>query len=482
MAPAESPLTTNPQGTMQYVVKRRNRLFVNHPFFSRLVGMILLGLLLTGCEIFGTEDEAGSDLDEQLRTRLVEASDGKGLSFFLLPESDDFNAIPQDPNNPITAEKVVLGRFLYHETGLLTDPERPEGMFTASCASCHHAQAGFQANLKQGIGDGGTGFGQYGEGRLDNPAYGPDLDVQPIRTPTALNVAYQELMLWNGQFGGVGGNLGTEAQWTAETPKETNHFGFHGVETQAIAGLRVHRMGTIDASMVYENATYKQLFEDAFPSVPKEERMTVENAGLAIAAYERTLLANGAPFQRWLRGNLGAMTEVQKHGALLFFGKAGCVDCHTGPALNSMTFHALGMRDLEGSGVYGDFKQEDIEATRWGRGGFTQRAEDMYAFKTPQLYNLTDSPFYGHGGEFNTLKEVIEYKNAASPSNPLVPAEHLADAFRPLNLTEQEVADLTAFLEGALYDSDLMRYVPASLPTGNCFPVNDPEAKADLGC
>ncbi len=467
---------------MQYVETRSAPRFVLPPSISRIAGVLLMGLLLTGCEVLGSDDDAGSDLDDQLRSRIVEASDGSGLSFFVLPESDDFNAIPQDPNNPITAEKVALGRFLYHETGLLTDPERPEGMFTASCASCHHAQAGFQANKRQGIGEGGLGFGQFGEGRRDNPAYGYDLDVQPIRTPTTLNAAYQELMLWNGQFGGAGMNRGTEAQWTEGTPKETNYLGHHGVETQAIAGLRVHRMGLIDSSMVYENATYKQLFAEAFPDIPKDERMTVENAGLAIAAYERTLLANGAPFQRWLRGDLGAMDEAQKHGALLFFGKALCVECHTGPALNSMTFFALGMRDLESAGIHGDFTPEDLDATRRGRGGFTKRAEDMYAFKTPQLYNLTDSPFYGHGAEFRTLREVVEYKNAASPSNPLVPADLLADAFRPLSLTQQEVADLTAFLEGALYDANLMRYVPDALPTGNCFPVNDAEAQEDLGC
>ena len=467
---------------MQYVVRHPGRRFVIHPFIPNLLSVLLIGLLLTGCEVFGSDDDAGSDLDDQLKARLVEASDGSGISYFMLPASDDLNAIPQDPTNPITAEKVALGRLLYHETGLLTDPKREEGRFTAACASCHHVQAGFQANRMQGIGEGGMGFGQYGEGRHDNPAYGSDLDVQPIRTPTTLNSAYQKLMLWNGQFGGVGANLGTEAQWTADTPKETNHLGHHGVETQAVAGLTVHRMGLIDESMVYENATYKQLFAEAFPDVPEDERITVANAGLAIAAYERTLLANEAPFQRWLRGDLGAMDEAQKHGALLFFGKAQCVECHTGPALNSMTFYALGMSDLEGSGVHGEFKPEDIEATRRGRGGFTQRNEDLYAFKTPQLYNLGDSPFYGHGAEFRTLKEVVLYKNAASPSNPNVPAEYLADAFRPLNLTQQEVDDLTAFLEGALYDPDLMRYVPDALPSGNCFPVNDAEAKADLGC
>ena len=151
-----------------------------------------------------------------------------------------------------------------------------------------------------------------------------------------------------------------------------------------------------------------------------------------------------------------------------------------GPALNSMTFHALGMQELSGAGTYGDFS--DDETTRLGRGGFTQREEDMYAFKTPQLYNLTDSPFYGHGAEFHSLREVAVYKNRAVPSNPEVPASRLAPAFQPLGLTDQKIDALVAFLSNALYDPNLMRYVPAALPSGNCFPVNDAQARADLGC
>ena len=66
------------------------------------------------------------------------------------------------------------------------------------------------------------------------------------------------------------------------------------------------------------------------------------------ALFERTVRANQAPFQRWLRGDRKAMSIEEKEGALLFFGKAQCDACHSGPALNSMTFHALGMADLEG--------------------------------------------------------------------------------------------------------------------------------------
>ena len=144
----------------------------------------LLALLFTGCEFFDHYDTGGSHLDENLEAVLVEASEGNGVSYFLLPESDDFYAIPQDPNNPVTPVKVELGKLLFHETGLLVNPKRPEGRLTASCASCHHAGAGFQAGRRQGIGEGGSGFGVRGERRQKHPDYAADeLDVQPIRSP-----------------------------------------------------------------------------------------------------------------------------------------------------------------------------------------------------------------------------------------------------------------------------------------------------------
>ena len=440
-----------------------------------LVLVLFLAGFLTGCDLFGGGDN-NDDLDEQLEEALLDAAGDAGISYFNMPASDDFASIPQDPNNQVTESKVELGRLLYHETALLVNNVRPEGRFTASCASCHNAKAGFQAGRIQGIGEGGIGFGERGEERINHPDYAFDeLDVQPIRTPSAMNGAYQVVNLWNGQFGAVGPNVGTEASWTAETPKATNHLGFQGLETQAIAGLTVHRMGDIDSTIAVSHPTYTQLFEEAFPG----EDITTENAGLAIAAYERTLLANQSPFQLWLDGNRDAMTNQEKRGAILFFEKAACVDCHTGPALNSMTFYALAMNDLQGQGVYGNHTMAN---ERLGRASFTGRTEDEYKFKTPQLYNLTDSPFFGHGGTFKNVREVIEYKNEAIPQNSAVPESQLAEEFVPLELSSEEVDDLVAFIETGLHDGNLERYVPNGLPSGNCIIVNDTQSQSDLGC
>ncbi|WP_296382971.1 cytochrome c peroxidase [Winogradskyella sp.] len=411
----------------------------------------------------------------ELESRIIELYGSKVE--LIQPLETDFSSIPSDINNPITAAKVELGKMLYHETMIAKNANMDDGMYTYSCASCHHVDAGFQSGVKQGIGEGGLGFGTYGEGRIKNPMYTEDdLDVQPIRTPTTLNVAFQSVMLWNGQFGAKGLNEGTESQWTVGTPKEANTLGFEGVETQAIAGLDVHRL-QIDADDII-NSSYKDLFDNAFPNVEVGQRYTKLNAALAIAVYERTLLPNQAPFQRWLRGDTNVMRDNEIAGANLFFGKGQCFTCHSGPGLNGMDFHAIGMNDLEGA----EIMTVVDERTKKGRGGFTGNSEDDYKFKTPQLYNLKDVQFFGHGGNFQTVKEVVEYKNDANSENSIVPQDKLSALFVPLNLTEIEINQLTVFLETSLYDDNLQRYVPESLPSGNCFPNADYMSSSDLGC
>ena len=410
-----------------------------------------------------------------LENRIIELYGSKEA--LIQPLSTDFNLIPNDPNNQMTSAKVELGKLLFHETGIAMNPNMEESMEMYSCASCHHAKAGFQSGILQGIGEGGNGFGINGEGRFKNALYAEsDLDIQPIRTPSVLNVAYQDVMLWNGQFGGTGTNQGTEANWTAGTPKEANNLGFEGVETQAIAGLDVHRL-RIDEDFVI-NSAYKDLFDQAFPNVDESQRYTKLNGALAIAAYERTLLPNEAPFQQWLNGNTSAMNEQETEGALLFFDDAKCFSCHSGPALNGMDFHALGMKDLAGDDVLTVID----DATKRGRGGFTNNPEDDYKFKTPQLYNLKDVTFYGHGGSFQSIEDVIRYKNNALKENQEVPTGQMSPMFTSLNLTDDDIDAITAFLENALYDSNLQRYVPEELPTGYCFPNADPMSSQDMGC
>lgn len=444
---------------------------------AALTVLVLLLVAVSACDTGYTEPS----LDAQLREALEIAAEGQGVAYFRLPPSTDLAAIPQDPRNPLTPEKVALGRLLFHETALAVNARQPSGMGTYACASCHHPGAGFMSGIRQGIADGGIGFGVAGEARRPSPDYPADMpDMLPIRPPTVLNTAWQEVVLWNGQFGATGPNVGTESEWLEGTPLATNRLGYMGQETQAIAGLSVHRMGDGAPQMAVAYPEYRALFDAVFADRPGLDRVTTETAGLAIAAYVRTLTTTEAPFQRWLRGETDAMNEAEKRGALLFFGRANCVACHTGPALSSMSFHALGMGELMGPGVFSPFNPKD--PVHLGRASFTARDEDRFQFKTPPLYNLADAPFLGHGSTFTSLREVVDYKNAARPQSSLVPADRLSPLFQPLQLSAQDVDDLVAFLERALHDPTVGRYVPDAVPSGNCFPMNDAQSRIDLGC
>lgn len=442
-------------------------------FIRVFVVVFCSSLILASC----AEDVPVGDRDAELRSLLASQSPTGSISGLILPDSRDYSAIPQDPRNPITDAKVELGRLLFHETGIAVDPLQPENALTYSCASCHHAAAGFQAGTIQGIGEGGLGFGVRGEGRVADLAT-VDHDVQAARSPTILNVAFQENMLWNGQFGATGVNEGTEAQWTPDTPKELNHLGYQGVETQAIAGLAVHRLNA-DNDFI-RSSEYRQLFERAFPTLPEDQRYTHEFVGLAIAAYERTVMANESRWQKYLRGNTYALDDVEKLGAELFFSKAECYTCHNGPALSAMEFTAIGLADLVDC-PEPTLKTNADNVENLGRGGFTKRDEDLYRYKVPTIYNLKDSPFYGHGSSLRSVKDVIEYKNAAVPQK-VETVDYLDNRFRPLNLSAQEVDALTRFVEDALHDSHLDRFLPNRLPSDLCFPNNDLDSREDLGC
>ncbi|NVK58211.1 MAG: cytochrome-c peroxidase [Alteromonadaceae bacterium] len=425
----------------------------------------------------------------------INATHSLGLDAYILPQENDFEQIPQDPNNPLTQEKVTLGKLLFHETALSTEGVNKARAGTWSCASCHHVDAGFKAGVPQGIGEGGEGFGVKGEMRhfaygFDKASLDPEYipDVQPFASPTILNTAYQEVMLWNGQFGNMeGGKVNHDLELAVlapqGTPKAENIRQLAGLEIQAIAGTAVHRLKTDVDSVLQTNDEYALLFELAFPDGSND---IVEDAGKAIAAYERTVLANRAPFQRWLQGDESALNEQEIQGAALFFGKANCVSCHRGPALSSEPgaaenemFMAIGFADFDPNHAKVSGVVTDADAK--GRGGFTGEAADNYKFKVPQLYNLADSNVFGHGASFSSIRNVIAYKNAAVPQK-VIPVEQLDPRFKPLGLTESEIDQLTAFLTYALYDDDLHRYRPDALPTNACFPVADEQSKLDLNC
>ena len=270
-------------------------------------------------------------------------------------------------------------------------------------------------------------------------------------------------------------NLLSEAAKQGGTARNNTHYG--SLESQNIEGLITHRMKYTEERI--KAFGYKKMFDAAFPEMPIEQRYSNEAASFALSAYLRALLTNQAPFQKWLKGDKNAMTEQQKSGAIVFFGKAGCVRCHSEPNLGSINFAAVGVKDLFENG---GLKTDINDLRNKGRGGFTNKAEDFYKFRVPQLYNLGDGGPYFHGSSKQTLKEVVEYFNDAVPENGRVPASQLSPFFKPLNLSEVEKEQLVAFLKDGLRDANLKRYVPERVNSGMCFPNNDYQSKEDMGC
>jgi cytochrome c peroxidase len=435
------------------------------------------------------------DLSGRVKTLISAASGGRGLAAFTLPDENDFSAIPQDPLNPISSAKVELGKLLFHDTAFALDGRGGETQ-SWSCATCHHAAAGFKAGARQGIGNGGAGFGFNGASRViaagfdaNSPPTSDNLpDLQPLASPTILHSAWQDVMLWNGQFGNSANgivNAGIDPQrlQTPGTPKEANATGLSGVEVQAIAGTGVHRLRFGDDTPLQSNPSYQALWHATYGNEAIDPLL---GAAKAMAAYERTVIANRAPFQRWLKGDESAMTNQQLLGAELFFGKAACVECHRGPGLGSdlgamsdAMFFAIGFADLDSANVNSVGNIADTD--RRGRGGFTGNPLDDYKFKIPQLYNLTDANVFGHGGSFSSVRSVIEYKNAAVPQNPAATAA-LDYRFVPLGLTDTEVEALADFIAHSLYDPDLLRYQPQEVPSGLCIIVNAQDDNAQGRC
>ncbi len=409
------------------------------------------------------------------------APDNQGLEFYILPDETALADIPQDlENNPLTPEKVELGKFLFFETGFATNATYPSGMGTYSCASCHVPEAGFKSGNFQGIADGGVGFGINGEDRRSSPDYEHnELDVQAARPLSLLNVAFVQNTTWNGRFGDTGPNEGTEAFWKERDGTIHNGDGFASIETQNFEGLETHRIH-ITKELIDEFG-YTELFDDSFPDLSEADRYSNHGGSLAISAYIRTLLSNRAPFQNWLKGDRDALSREEKLGGILFFGKANCSNCHFNQNLGSEEFHALGVKDISDRSFYKTTDAEVLDRNL-GRGSFTGDPMDNYRFKVPQVYNVGDAPFYFHGSSARELSDLIDYKNLAVTENDRIQQQQLSEKFIPLNLTELEKSQLQLFLEKSLRDPDLTRYKPTELKSGNCFPNNDPRSRDDLGC
>lgn len=329
-------------------------------------------------------------------------------------------AVPVPANNPLTKEKISLGRKLFYDRRLSLNN-------TFSCAMCHVPEQGFTSNEMA------TAVGIEGRTVRRN-------------SPTVYNVAY--------------------AQALFHDSRETT------LEQQIWAPLLAHNeMANPSIGYVIEkinnSADYKGLFKKAFNKEP-----SMETIGMAIASYERTLNSANSAFDRWYYGkDKQALDEKAQRGFDLFNGKANCSNCHSitsNHALftdnnnhNTGIGYAEAMAKTDKSqrvqvapGVYVDVAATLINSVAetkpndLGRYEVTQKPEDRWKYKTPSLRNVSLTAPYMHNGTIATLQQVVEFYNQGGIAN-----ENLDPLIKPLNLTELEIADLTAFLESLTGDN-----------------------------
>lgn len=267
---------------------------------------------------------------------------------------DLYMPVPED--NPLTPEKVALGRRLFFDPILSRD-------YSLACASCHDPRRTFADGLVVAVGV------SHRQGTRHAPAL--------------INRGYGRAFFWDGRAA----SLEHQALQPIANPKE-----FDLTVEEVIARLKTH-------------AEYPALFRTAFG-----EDVTSENLARVLASYVRTILSGNAPIDRYFSGEREALSEQARKGLDLFRGKANCTACHLGPTFTDEQFHNTGAawrEGPEGSGLRDP-----------GRFAVTGKEAERGAFKTPTLREVARTAPYMHDGSLQTLEEVIEFYHRGGNPNP----------------------------------------------------------------
>ncbi|MDP6908583.1 MAG: cytochrome c peroxidase [Flavobacteriales bacterium] len=343
-------------------------------------------------------------------------------------------AVTDPVDNPASLAKVTLGKSLFWDPII-------GGMKDVACATCHHPDHGYGDGLDLGIGVNGSGLGST---RTENTG-GLGLVIGRVgrNSPSVLNAAYNGMtslgtysaedapMFWDGRMTSL------ESQCQGPPTSESEMRG-NAYAEEATFDSVMARLAAIPQ--------YVTLFDEAFGGGATS--VTTVNYAKALGAFERTIVTDNSPYLRYLGGDKSALSRQQKDGLLLFFGKANCDQCHGGPMFSDFGFHALGVAD----------NPSHPDGTDAGK-------DDLYQFRTPTLHNATLTGPYMHNGMFATLRDVVNFKNAGVSENQNVGAGLLDPNFTPLNLTDEEIDDLVAFLR-SLTDTDFDQTAPTTVPSG----------------
>jgi cytochrome c peroxidase len=332
------------------------------------------------------------------------------------------SACHDDAENEQRAARVALGRMMFFDQALSADGQ-------VSCATCHRPERAYTDGLARASGVGGH------QGSRN--------------TPSILDVGRQHSLFWEGRRG----QLEEQALDPLLSAIE------HGLrdEAELLARLRA-------------DARYTATFPAAFGV--EISQATPQQVGEALAAFERTLVSGTSPFDRFLRGQRGAIPQAARQGWVVFDQKAHCTRCHvvaSGDGLPLFTDHrfhslAVGFSKVERklpeltarvvalgreADALGRRMLDDADLAELGRFAVTLDPRDLAAFKTPSLRNVALTAPYMHDGSVATLAEVVDLEVYGRDERPLI-------------LTPAERTDLIAFLE-ALTSDDMRGDHGASL-------------------
>jgi cytochrome c peroxidase len=239
---------------------------------------------------------------------------------------------------------------------------------------------------------------------------------------------------------------------------------------------------------------YDWLFRLVFAEIGPDDRITYDHLAAAIAEFEFSLTFANAPIDQFARGDHAAMTDSEKQGALLFFGKARCVSCHavSGPSnemFSDFIPHVIAVPQVAPRSTNSTFDGPDANED-FGLEQITGLESDRYRFRTSPLRNIAVQPAFFHNGAFTSLADAIAhhldvYASARDYApdgrlpedllGPLGPIEPVLDRLdprirRPIRLTDGEFADLVQFVATGLLDpratpSNLATLIPDQLPS-----------------
>ncbi len=320
--------------------------------------------------------------------------------------------VPVPKDNPQTAEKIELGKLLFFDS-------RIGGDASVSCADCHAPKQGWGFNDPLSRGYPGV--------------------IHWRNSQTVINSAYLGKLFWTGSA--------------------------KSLESQAPSAALGAISGNGERDMVEARLAFIPEYVKRFNKVFGDDWPKVNNAWKAMAAFERTLIHDNTPFDKYMRGDKSALTEQQVRGLKLFEGKANCIECHNGPLLTDQKYYNLGLPRAEEWSDNG-MAQVTFRYEQYTKGvteelyrkikddaGFYYRSKeksDMGKFRTPPLrYTAYTAPFM-HAGSFFDFDEVVDFYNEGGGSNEFTDgtlASNKTKLLKPLNLTDEEKADLIAFLE-----------------------------------